>query len=64
MQDPKPENIAGQKRVIHRVEHRIDWGYVAAGVGVLAVAYVLLRLFSGGSGSESADDLDSEIYGE
>lgn len=64
MQDPKPENIAGQKRVIHRVEHKVDWGYVAAGVGALAVAYVLLRLFSGGSGSEDGDLPNTELYDE
>jgi len=40
MDDPKPENVVGQKRVVHKVEHRIDWGYVAAGVGLLALAWI------------------------
>lgn len=62
MKDPKPENIAGQKRVIHRVEHRVDWGYVAAGVGALVVAYVLLRLFSDSSESEDGDFANTEVY--
>ena len=38
MQDPPAENIAGEKRVAHTVEHRINWGYVAlaaAAIGVL-----------------------------
>lgn len=37
MQDPSPENIVGEKRVIHRVNHQIHWGHVA-----LAVALILL----------------------
>lgn len=38
MEDPLPENIAGEKRVVHTVEHRVNWGYVALAV----VALVLL----------------------
>lgn len=64
MQDPKPENIAGSKQVVHKVEHRIDWGYVALGVGGLAVAYVLYRLMSAGSESEEVDLSDSELFEE
>jgi len=44
MDDPKPENVVGQKRVVHKVEHRIHWGYVAAGVGLLALAWMGWRL--------------------
>jgi hypothetical protein len=62
MQDPKPENIAGQKRVVHRVEHRIDWGYVVAGVGLVAVAYVMYRLLVEGSESEEDDLPNTELY--
>lgn len=45
MQDPKPANISGSKRVSHSYTHRIDWGYVAAGVGMVALAFVVYRVF-------------------
>jgi hypothetical protein len=57
MKDPKPENIRGTKQVVHKVEHRIDWGYVTLGIGVLVLAFVLYRLFSGGS-PETEDDME------
>lgn len=41
MNDPSPENITGQKRVTHSVEHRINWGYVAASVAALIVLWRL-----------------------
>ena len=37
MNDPTPENITGEKRVVHSVEHSIDWGHVAAAIAVLVV---------------------------
>lgn len=37
MNDPTPENISGEKRVVHSVEHQINWGYVALAVVGLAV---------------------------
>ena len=58
MQDPPAANIKGQKRVVHRMEHRFDWGYVALGVGCLAVAYVLYRLFV-----DDGDDDDTTVTG-
>ena len=45
MKDPKPENIRGAKTVTHSVEHRVDWGYVVGGLGLLVLAYVLYRMF-------------------
>jgi len=35
--DPTPENISGEKRVVHSVEHSINWGYVALAIVGLAV---------------------------
>jgi hypothetical protein len=62
MQDPNPENIVGQKRVTHSVDHHIPWGQVAVGVGLLAVAYVGYKVFlSGSSGSDDTDDVGDEI---
>jgi hypothetical protein len=37
MEDPLPANIEGEKRVVHSVEHRVNWGYVAAAVVALVV---------------------------
>jgi hypothetical protein len=54
MKDPKPENIIGEKSVSHRVEHRVDWGWVAGGVGLLALAFVLYRIF--GPTADDAED--------
>jgi len=38
MNDPAPENIEGQKRVVHSVEHSINWGHVAVAIVALVVA--------------------------
>ena len=35
--DPVPENITGEKQVVHSVEHSINWGYVALAIVGLAV---------------------------
>lgn len=43
--EPKPENVDGTKVVKHSVSHRIDWGYVALGAGLLAVAWTGYRVF-------------------
>lgn len=37
MNDPTPENITGEKRVVHSVEHRVNWGYVAVAIVGLVV---------------------------
>lgn len=51
---PLPENIDGVVKETHNFEHevghQINWGYVAVGAGLLAVAYILY------SPSEVADD--------
>jgi len=52
MEDPLPANIAGEKRVAHTVEHRINWGYVA-----LAAAAIVVLLYLRPSG----DGLDDEL---
>lgn len=56
MQDPPAENITGSKRVAHTVEHRVDWGHVALGVGLLLLTYVLHRAFLKSSDDESGSD--------
>jgi len=35
MEDPLPENIAGEKRVTHSVNHHINWGYALLGLAGL-----------------------------
>jgi len=41
MREPLPENIEGAKVEQHMFEHSIEWGHVALGIGMLAVAYVV-----------------------
>jgi len=43
VQDPEPSNIRGQKRVVHSVEHQVNWGYVAIAVAVIAVVWWVSR---------------------
>lgn len=54
VREPPVENTYGAKSVSHTIEHRIDWGHVALGVGLLLLAYVLHRAWL------SADD-DEEV---
>lgn len=53
MQDPLPENIAGEKRVTHTVEHRINWGYAMLGAAGILLVYVI---FIRGDGPDVASD--------
>lgn len=36
--DPAPDNISGEKRVVHSVEHSINWGHLALAIVALVVA--------------------------
>ena len=38
---PYPENIDGSVSYSHEIHHKINWGYVAVGVGILAVVLFL-----------------------
>jgi hypothetical protein len=61
--EPEPANVDGKKieKVTHSVEHSIDWGHVAIGVGALAVAWALLRLFSTSEDKNEDDGLMTEV---
>jgi hypothetical protein len=62
MQDPKPENIMGEKSVTHSVEHKINWGHFALGFAVIYVVYKGSRFLA--SDSDSSEDIeDGEIIG-
>jgi hypothetical protein len=63
MRDPLPENIDGRKEYRHAFEHRIDWGQLVLGGGVIAAAYVAYRAFvdGGSSGQQDAQAPDVEI---
>jgi hypothetical protein len=54
MRDPHPSNIAGKK--VHKFEHQIQWGYLAVGIGLLGVAWMLSRTFA--SSTDDEDDFD------
>lgn len=55
MQDPLAENITGEKRIVHTVEHRINWGYALLGA---AGIFGLWVVFCGDS------DPDDDDFGE
>ena len=48
-----PENISGEKRVVHSVEHSINWGYVALAIVGLAV---IVKIGPALARSSSRDD--------
>ena len=58
MQDPLPENIDGSKQVSHSVNHHINWGHVALGLGLLAVGAAALRLLGGTSSEEETVEVE------
>lgn len=63
MNDPAPENITGEiverHTYSHEIQHRIPWGYVAVGVGLTALAWVLYRSFlADGSEIDVVDEAD------
>ena len=58
MEDPLPENIEGSKRVTHSVNHHINWGYVAVGVGLLVVGAAAVSLLGGSSSEEEAVEVE------
>lgn len=41
--EPAPENVEGrvEHSFQHEVSHRVNWGYVAVGIGALIAAYWL-----------------------
>lgn len=41
MEDPLPENIEGEKRVVHSIEHSVNWSHVAI---ALVVLYLLVAV--------------------
>lgn len=46
MRDPEPSNIEGRKVERHEFSHVVNWGYVAMGLGLLALAWVVYQLVS------------------
>lgn len=54
MRDPPARNIDGEKVITHSVEHKVDWGHVALGVGILALAFIVHRAFLRGSEDDEA----------
>jgi len=46
VQDPEAANITGQKRVVHSVEHTINWGYVAVSVAVIIAIWWVAKATS------------------
>jgi hypothetical protein len=57
--DPAPENIDGSKVVqySHEVHHRVNWGYVALGLAVIAVLLFVRENVDLSSDDEQAEAL-------
>ena len=58
MEDPLPENIDGTKRVVHSVEHSVNWGHVALAVAGLALIVTIAPALSR---SSSRDEEEPEL---
>lgn len=52
--EPLPENISGEKRVVHRIEHNVQWGHVVLGAAAILLIYVVFDPFS--SSESDGDD--------
>lgn len=54
--EPLPENIEGvvirERTSSHELHHRIPWGQVAIGLGLVALAYVVHQYLGGGDESD------------
>ena len=75
MADPLPENISGEKSVVHHHEHGFSWDFkvnishVILAAAIFAVAYVLhQKLNDGGTEQEDSaaieDGTEVEIGGQ
>ena len=60
MEDPLPSNITGEKRVVHTVEHRINWGYALLGAAGIAALWLIF----GGDGGADASDVSDAVVDE
>ncbi|MFW5918426.1 MAG: hypothetical protein ACOCR0_02980 [Haloferacaceae archaeon] len=56
MEDPLPENIDGEKRVVHSIEHSVNWSHVAIALVVLYLLVAVGPSLLDGAGSASCDD--------
>jgi hypothetical protein len=59
MEDPLPENIEGEKRVVHTVNHNVNWSHVAlAALGILFLLKFGPALLSASDDEEIGDEED------
>ena len=59
--EPEPSNISGEKIEKHVFEHRVDWGYVAVGIAVIAVAWFAYQLMADPSPKNQEESLRTEV---
>jgi hypothetical protein len=56
MEDPLPENIEGSKRVVHSIEHSVNWSHVAVALVVLYLLVAVGPSLLDRAGSETVED--------
>ena len=56
MEDPLPENIEGSKRVVHSIEHSVNWSHVAVALVVLYLLVAVGPSLLDRAGSEDVED--------
>jgi hypothetical protein len=56
MEDPLPENIEGSKRVVHSIEHSVNWSHVAVALVVLYLLVAVGPSLLDRAGSEDVEE--------
>jgi len=68
MNDPLPENIEGvvteDHSFEHQMQHSFDWGQIALGLGIVAIAYVLWSAFEPGESVDGSEETDGGGFEE
>lgn len=60
MMEAAPENVEGKIVQKHVFTHEVNWGYVAMGIGLLGVAYLLF----GDRGSDVEEPEEPQVETE
>lgn len=58
---PDPSNVHGRVVRTHSFEHRVNWGYVAVAIAVLAVLYRIGPIFVDSEGNDQDTGPETEV---